>query len=168
MMRVVVREGTVADGLSLIPRLRIADIRECVLLAGENVEAAVSFTIENSQEVWVGELNGQVIAIGGCAFRGERPGFITGTPWLIASDEVMQHKKQLIVEGRKAVSRWREKCDLLYNFVHADNAAHIEWLRRIGFRMGRTYPEWGAGKAPFTFFFMPNPSCVSIQQPQLS
>lgn len=159
-MRTTVRQGTAEDALSLIPRLRIADLRECILLGGPDVETSVLRSVEGSDEVWVGEAGGKVIALGGVAFRGSKPGTLIGAPWLIGSDELLDHKRQLLLVGRVETERWLAQCDILCNFVHADNTAHIEWLKRIGYTMGKTIPSYGHGGAPFTFFSMMKKPCA--------
>lgn len=146
----MIRPGTLEDASSLAPRLRQADARELTLAAGPDLTATLRASIANSAESWAAEQSGEVIALGGVTFIAGPQRL--GVPWMVGSDELLQHPVKLVREGRRFVSLWGRQCDTLTNFVHAENRAHIEWLKRIGFTMGPVFPEWGHGKAPFIQF----------------
>lgn len=158
----VIREGTVADALSLSSRLRIADLREIILTAGPDVERTLVASVECSVECWAAEEHGVVIALGGLSMASSDVPI--GIPWLLGSDEVLKYPIRLVKEGRLAVARWESLCEVLTNMVHRDNRVHIEWLKKIGFSLGPTVPEWGEGKAPFIQFYRYSPPCAN-QQP---
>lgn len=151
MSPLIIRPGTLADARSLAPRLRPADERELKLSSGGTSRDILQASVSMSDEVWAGESEGVVIALGGLTlFDGPQR---LGVPWMVGSDELLQHPIKLVREGRRFVSQWEKRCQVMTNFVHAENHVHIEWLKRIGFTMGHTFPEWGHGKAPFIQFY---------------
>lgn len=151
MSRVLIREGRWQDAIDLAPRLRPADLLEMKLSSGPDIETTLLKSVALSDECWAGEEDGQLIALGGVAPFPGLPG--CGAPWLVASEEAVRRPIQLVKAGREYAARWGEKYPLLLNYVHAENAVHIAWLKRVGFTFGDTLPDYGIGKAPFTLFY---------------
>jgi len=148
-MSVVVRVVTTIDAAELAPRLREEDKRELELASGMSVEDALRASVDASDEVWIGEEDGKVIAVGGVRFI---HGF--GIPWLVATPEALKYPKKLVQVGRETTSRWVQNCTCLCNAAWSGNPRHIEWLKRIGFTFGMPLPD----KPQFLPFVMEKPN----------
>lgn len=146
----LIRPGRLQDAVALAGRLRRADALEALLATGDGEFDVLTSSVALSNECWAAEDGGKVIAVGGVTFDYERN---LGYPWLMGSDEMLKYPVTLVKVGREAVARWAPRCRTLMNYVHAENEVHIRWLKRIGFTMGQTIPEFGEGKAPFIHFY---------------
>jgi len=153
---VITRKATIADAAALFPRLREADRKEIALSSGDHTASVLVRSIEASEEAWA-VLNdaGEVFVLYGVARLGK-----FGGPWMVASPEVYRHSKELVKTGREWVVSLLPRYSRLFNFVHAENLRSIAWLKRLGFTIGELVPDFGAGKAPFHFFYQ-DPPCVS-------
>lgn len=149
MTDVLIRPATLQDAADLAPRLRDADLIELALSSLLPIADILMDSIRRSEEAWVGELDGKVIAIGGF---GIAKGTDIGCPWLVGSPEVLKHPLKLTRIGRQMVSRWSSRCSLMTNFTLQGNELHISWLKRIGFEVGAP-TLYGPFKAPFVQFY---------------
>lgn len=145
----VIREATQADVTAILPHLREADRRELELAAGPDLEATLRRAVETPGENLAGELDGEVVVLGGCAAGA--PG--VGVPWMVGTNKLTANLRTFVSLGEVMRARYEKQYDLLTNFVHAENAVHIRWLRHIGFSFGETIPDFGVGKAPFIQFY---------------
>jgi len=145
----VIREATHDDVIAIMPRLREADLLELELAAGPDVEATLRRAVETPGENLAGELDGEVVVLGGCASFSEG----VGVPWMVGTDALTRDLRTFIQLGEVMLARYEKQYTLLTNFVHAENAVHIRWLRHIGFSFGETIPDFGVGKAPFIQFY---------------
>lgn len=98
-------------------------------------------------------LTGEAVALLGVAPGGWMGG--PASPWLLGTDEVRRYGRDLVVMGRGAARVWAEHWPL-ENWVHADNAVAVAWLRRIGFALDDPAPRGPAG-AMFRRFSLPGP-----------
>lgn len=152
----VIREATQADVTAILPRLRKADRLELELSSGTDVEATLHRAIETPGENLAGGLDGEVVVLGGCA--SDSVG--VGVPWMVGTDKLTANLRTFIQLGGVMRARYEKQYALLTNFVHAENAIHIRWLRHIGFSFGETIPDFGVGKAPFIQFYRYSPCAI--------
>lgn len=75
----------------------------------------------------------------------------TGVPWVLAMDTLLGVKRDFLRQSRIYVAPMQEKFPLLENFVHADNALAIRWLRWCGFTVAGE-PEVINGERFFRFW----------------
>lgn len=119
------------DAHSLASRLRPADKLEIVLSLGRTdiLAALLEFIDVSSLECQAVVIDGTVEAIYGLAHGGGE----YNIPWMLGSEEVMRHKRQLLTWGRATLRYWADRYDLpLRNHVLGINRAHVNWLRHIG------------------------------------
>jgi hypothetical protein len=152
--QIVFRDATLADALSLAPRLRAGDLLEITLASGQTAEYVLVQSIGLSDGTAFAAIEsdtGVVIAMGGVVAHGE-----VGVPWLLGSEEVRKYPAVLICAARDSTLEWSKKHPTLINFVHAENRLAIRWLKHIGYTLGQLFPSYGAGKAPFYQFYRTN------------
>jgi len=149
MTKPVIRPGTVADAISLAPRLRPEDALEISLTSEDSLEKTLLDSLEQSTECFAAEVDGLVIAMGGFRLL---PGRI-GIPWMVGSPEIEEYPVSMVAAGRVAVDRWASQCDVMANVTHKDNVVHHRWLRHIGFTFLPEEVPVGPQRAPFLQFY---------------
>ena len=149
--QIIFRDATLEDALSLAPRLRAADLREITLATELTIEHVLVQSLGLSDGTAFAAIEsdtGLVIAMGGVVDQGA-----VGVPWLLGSEEVRKYPAVLICAARDITLEWSKKFPTLVNMVHAENLLSIRWLKHIGYTLGKLFPEYGAGKAPFYQFY---------------
>jgi hypothetical protein len=142
------REARLADAVDIAGRLRRADAVEIQFATGLPARSAVYQSFAASRRVWVATVNGRPECIFGIAEVNP----VVGCPWMVGTDEVLRHQRELLRAGRSIVEDMNAAYPLLENFVHADNTPSIRWLGRLGFRFKEPIP-FGPQKQPFIPFF---------------
>ncbi|WP_419810805.1 hypothetical protein [Bacterioplanoides sp.] len=118
----------------LSKHLRESDADEVRSASGEyslwkTLDAAVNASYECHVAV---DDDGIPVAVFGVAPYGE-----FAAPWLLGTDSLLQHRRELMSWGRSFVQRWLEEHRQLMNFVDKRNAVSIRWLKRLGFTIGK-------------------------------
>lgn len=145
----IVRRAVEADCHVMFPKLREQDRNEIALSSGDHTVAVMLRSLSVSDEAWVAVNDaGEPFCIYGV---GNVQGY--GSPWMVATPEVHRYAKRLVRDGRKWVASIQSRYPLLFNFVHSENSASISWLSSLGFTVGELVPEYGAGRAPFHYFY---------------
>ena len=147
---VIVREARVADAVALAPRLREADRRECLAHTGIVPEFILPHSVASPGLTWAFEHEGECIGLFGLDVVDRHPDF--GIVWMMTSDEVFKHKRQLLRESPVWLDKLHRIYPLLGNHVDARNTVHIRWLKWLGFSMLRVIPEFGPERRPFIEF----------------
>lgn len=136
-------------------RIRASDIREMQLAAAgyhPNAVLAASLmgTLSSSGKAFTAFDGAEVVAIGGYSVQEHAV-----TPWLIASDSLQVHSKQLLRHSRAFLADLQRDFPgrVVCNYVNQDNAPARAFLQSLGARIVPT-----PGRADFDFFFFP--SCV--------
>jgi hypothetical protein len=131
------RKATLQDADLLSRRLREADKRELMAGSEKSPFESLAFGVRNSIESWTAydEQEPDIpIAMFGCK-ETDTPGY--ATIWLLSSDglfDTLSYVKALIGEAPKFLAAWLYKYDVLFNRVHRENTAHINWLKYLGAR----------------------------------
>ena len=68
------------------------------------------------------------------------------SPWMLGTDEMLRHGKEIVKLSRTFVKRWASAHGVLSNFVDTRNTTSIAWLKRTGFRMGEPEPFGSRGQ----------------------
>lgn len=145
----IIRPSRESDCHALFPILRQQDRTEIELSSGDRSVDVLVRALRSSDEAFTAISNdGTVFGMYGVA---DVQGL--GSPWMVASPEVYRYSKALVKDGREWVRQMQSRYPVLFNFVHADNAASIAWLRKLGFTIGELVPDYGAGRAPFYLFY---------------
>ena len=74
-----------------------------------------------------------------------------GTPWMVATDDIHKISRQFIKGSKHAVNEMLKTYPFLYNLVHYQNQASIDWLTWLGFTI---CDEFVGPKNQFYFFWM--------------
>jgi hypothetical protein len=142
------REPTEADILYVAANMRKQDQIEVRLSNGFSpIEAVRQGCATGNAATFV--INGVACAI----FGAERDGLLSDVAvlWLLGTDDLFKHPKQLVKYGRKVVTALFDRYSLLYNYVHVNNDASIRWLKSMGFEFQE--PEmYGVYKSKFVKF----------------
>lgn len=138
-----------AHAADLAPRLREADRREVQAAFGRPAEAILAAGFRNARRCWTVAAGGRPIAMFGVGRRREPR---IGTAWLLASDELRGHRRQLRREGPYWVDLMMTGHDVLANFVAADNHVAIRWLSWLGFEFLALHRGAGIGGEDFWEF----------------
>ncbi|RED53490.1 hypothetical protein [Aestuariispira insulae] len=135
------------DAFQLAPNLREADKQEVITSTGKDPLKVIQESLEISSEAYsIVSPEGQVIGIFGlCAV----PDGSLGIPWLLASPEILKHRRHFLSECRGWIERFQDKHNVLANCVDARNTISIRWLEWCGFQKVQTHQSWGLSNLPF-------------------
>lgn len=150
MSVVELREATAADAEYIIDHLRSADVEEIRAAYGDNVQDVAIESVTLADESYVGAYEGVPFAlfgVGSVSFTSN-----TGTPWLIGTDEITKHSKQVLVVSRAMIKDWMTRYAKLENYVDARNTVSIRWLKWLGFTIDEAQP-YGVAGLPFHRFW---------------
>lgn len=129
--------------------LRAADRAECQATLGEKAEIAVTHSAVYSDLTWVSvDAEGTPICAYGLTLLED-----VAVPWLLGTDEMWKYRRELVRDARQWVDEQAERFGPLENFVHADNAVHVRWLKHLGFRFdAKPYPLGLDGELFYRFY----------------
>jgi hypothetical protein len=152
---VTIRPATVADCVSLAPRLRKEDAEEAYAASGKFPEQALRASL--GKDTSVVTIGGTPEMIFGCPRVDE----ITGSPWMLGTPVVISPKWRtaFLRTTRIAVEAWQDQYPLLHNFIDARNTAHMRWLRWLDFHFIARNDHHGPLGLPF-YEFVRIKSCV--------
>ena len=77
----------------------------------------------------------------------------TGSPWMLGTPEVEQHRRALIDCGRTYTAAMLMQYERLENHVDARNKRSVAWLQRLGFKLEPAAPHGPLG-LPFHRFWI--------------
>jgi hypothetical protein len=129
--------------------MREADRREVWAYSRHKPEEALRVSLSRSlfaRTVIVDGLPVLMYGVGVPALLGS-----TGSPWLLATDAVYEVLFSFLKYSRVVVRHMQSLFPRLENYVHADNALSVRWLRWCGFSIDDT-PELFNGE-PFYLFW---------------
>ena len=114
--------------------------KELQLLRDCDVEETIRDCIVNADEAWVA-LNEEGII---CLFGITRPSLLSekGFPWLITTNLVKKHKKNLLKGARISIKYWLTKYESLENYIPVGLDRLLKWARWAGFTV---YPAEAIG-----------------------
>lgn len=126
-----VRPATIADAVSIAPRLRQADQQEISASLGIPAEFALVATVHHSKVALAIEEDGEVIGLFGAD---PIPVFDnTAQVWMVMTDAIHSISMQFLREGGEWLERLHEVAPLLTNYTDKRNTLHHRWLRWLGF-----------------------------------
>lgn len=130
--------------------MRDADRRECEAL-GRSPKEALRMGLRTSLYALTAiEDTGEPTAMFGLNVASALTG--TATPWLLGTDRIFMHSRELICTGSKLLKRWKSEYPCMENIVSADNDRAILLLKHWGAEIGRSEQMHG-GVAFLTFRF---------------
>ncbi len=110
--------------------MRAVEVLECAA-TGRTPLAALWRATHGSVGVLTATLGEEPIAILGLWPISIMAG--KAAPWMLGTDAVMQQGRALLRLPAMIIPRWQAAYPRLENHVHAENAASIRWLTRLGF-----------------------------------
>lgn len=145
------RTATEDDARYIASRLRAADLREIDAASGKHpLEVAlVGFRHSPVCRVVTRDDDKPIALYGVIPW----PCGTSGFPWLIATDEVTTSQRMRFLRTIKPDSRSVEIFATMRGYVHADNTAHIEWIRWLGYSLSPTPEPHGHRGEPFIQFW---------------
>lgn len=134
---------------SLAPRLRAADLAEIEASTGGDPLDVLLVSIALSDAAWTWFIDGVPHMIGGVSPHPTDP--TCGVPWAMGSDEVSNHKGELLamLAGRQLWAS--ERYTRMENHVDARNKPALKFLRMAGFTIHPPEP-FGVLGLPFHRF----------------
>jgi hypothetical protein len=69
-----------------------------------------------------------------------------GSPWMLGTPVLDANSRVLVRRTPAYIARMLRAFPHLVNFVHADNATSVRWLRRLGFTLHPTEPYGARGE----------------------
>lgn len=131
--------------------LRAADVAEIKAASGDDVQVEnilhEANRISETCDVGISHRTGLPTLIRGIARLDDS----TGVIWMVATDELTEYPRYVLVEGRRFVEHHLANYDVLYNYADVRNTASLNWLERIGFTFDPPAPFGPAG-LPFQRF----------------
>jgi hypothetical protein len=113
--------------------MRAADVRELWLSHRMKPREALHKTFDLHGPHWTGRWAGQPVAMFGIATSCSLTK--CGTPWMLATDEMLEHKREFLYMSKKYMKIAEANFNYLENYVHEDNEASIKWLQWLGFEI---------------------------------
>ena len=114
-------------------RMRADDVLECAGF-GHSPKQGLRSALRASSECWTAKVNGRPEAMFGLVVESALGG--KGKPWMLGTDEIYRHPRQMLRGGRFMLNRWLDSIPHLSGAVSMDNARAIRMLRRWGFQIG--------------------------------
>ena len=143
MVDVQIRPSQPGDADTLFESLRPADLAECLAYGDADVLGGIRDSLRRSMLCWTAEIDGELAAVLGVAPINFIGG--VGAPWMLGTLVLDAHARILVRETPDYIARMLRAFPHLINFVHAENATSIRWLRRLGFTLHAPQPYGRAG-----------------------
>lgn len=132
------------DAINLAPKLREIDKLEVECL-GHTPEAGLlsGFSLPNAVMLSAFNPNNEIILM--CGVSDCPTNSKAGVIWMLASNEIQQHKRDILKLSKSTLILLSNNYDYVYNFVHKDNKTSIRWLQWCGFTVDKsnTYKQGG-------------------------
>lgn len=119
--------------------MRHADAVEVDASSGHTPIEALQFSVNASQFSAVASMNGVPFVVFGLSIRRCITGDV-GHPWLLGTGDIVTHAREFLKHSYTVRDEMLNQCPLLMNYVHADNRKSIQWLSRLGFKIGPAQP----------------------------
>jgi hypothetical protein len=119
--------GTIAT------RMRPDDVVECRAL-GRTPKDALRIGLRTSVEAWTAKVDGRAEAMFGVVVTSALGG--AGTPWMLGSEAVYRHPREMLRFGPLILSRWLDSTPSLSNVISLGNTRALRMLRRWGCQTG--------------------------------
>lgn len=140
----------------LAPRLRREDAEEIRISTGQEPLDVLRDGLKMSRPCRVFILNGEL-----CGISGTVPSFASGTVWMLGTPGIERYARTFLRHSRAEFARVIEGYRYVQNYVWAENALHIRWIKWIGCEFGNLHTINGQ---PFLHFTYENKQPCVLQQ----
>lgn len=145
----IIRPTLREDCIALSKTLRKADLQEIHHGSGLDPEAALLYSFAVSDFCYTVCVEDEIVMIFGVSGLDG----VEGCPWMMASDLLLQIKRDFVKECRRFVAAMLDRYHHLENWVWSGNKIHIYWLEWLGFTIEPHQP-YGIDGEPFHRFYM--------------
>ena len=139
-----IKPTTREDCIELAKKLRKADLEEISHASGLSPQDSLLYSVAVSEFNYTVWLDDEIVMIFGVGH---------GCPWMMASDLLLQVKREFVKECRRFVLAMLDRYGHLENYVWSGNKIHIYWLEWLGFTIEPAKPH-GINGEPFHRFYM--------------
>jgi len=147
----IIRSARIGDAQELIPRIRLADLRELEATTCLSPQDALSASIVASAPAFsVIETNALVIGMFGIVPDRFDPAY--GCGWLVGADALTENPLYFLRLSRMWIRNLHRQYRVIWNRVDARNEVHIRWLKWCGFFITRRIESYGVESRPFWEF----------------
>ena len=148
---------------AMAPHLRDADREEILISTRMTPAESLHYSMTMSPIAYTALEGDTPICMFGAGTA--NPLSFTGSPWLLATDDLDRWGFQLGKLCRRYVVEMFDRFDYLCNYVDERNTKAVRWLEWIGFTIHDAAPHGPYGM-PFHKFDMEAPTCVRSNTPQ--
>lgn len=138
--------------VEIASNMREADRIEVKASSGLTPYESLKYSCDKSNFTVVVMVDDMPIAVFGLSVINALTGL--GTPWLLSSEEAMNHKREFFKLSPSIIQEMLSICPKLYNYVHAENKVSIKWLKWLGFTVESDPVEYGVKGEKFHKFYM--------------
>jgi|TARA_Y100000310_G_scaffold171987_2_gene172106 hypothetical protein len=131
-------DSTVEHAQFLANHLRQEEILEVTAASRLSIYDTIMSSINRSVEVQTVLWDGDVIAIVGL-----QPHSVLSdkaSPWLLTTEEVKRHPRELLRLSRQFLERWIQQYSLLENYIDSRYEPSLRWARKVGFTVEEPQP----------------------------
>jgi hypothetical protein len=127
------RLPTEDDIVELAKAMRQSDRDELSAVTDQSILCSVRASVLNSHQdyLWAYHVDGVLVLIYGCTR--------SGSPWMLGTDELNKHIKELTVRTKLVVRMMLEQWPILSNVIDVRQKMTIRWLKTIGFQFKETF-----------------------------
>lgn len=122
----------------LAANLREADRAELLACGVTDAQRAIETSLSLSTHMVAAVAGGRCAAILGATPLSLLDG--RGSPWMLGTDLVVKHRRALMADSPAYIRAMLRAYPHLVNWVHADNAVAVRWLRHAGFTLHEPEP----------------------------
>lgn len=146
----IVRPSVGADVLVIAANLRADDLAEVVAASELTPVQAIGLGYAESRPCFTVEFEGRPAAIFGVVPSPVMERF--GTVWMLGTNDIALFHRPFLRQSTEWLNKVTADYDIVGNVVDERNKKHIRWLRWLGFRFIKRYPEYGRLGLPFLEF----------------
>jgi hypothetical protein len=146
-MEYVIRGASDDDIYKLAPIMRDLDREEVWASSALSPLEALQGCLQTSDEAFTALADGEPF----CMF-GVSPLTSLGSkavPWLLTSQDIVQHQKQLLRYSKRIAYIWLDKYSILENYVDARHGPGLRWAKWVGFSISEEPYSFGPFQMPF-------------------
>jgi hypothetical protein len=145
----VIKPTVREDCIKLAETLRKEDLEEISHASGLAPQESLLYSLAVSERCYTVWFEDEIVLIFGCGGVEE----MYGCPWMLASDRLLDVKRDFVRDCRRIVDAMLIRFRYLENYVWAGNKIHIHWLKWLGFTIEPATP-FGINGEPFHKFYM--------------
>lgn len=133
------RQPTPDDIDELAARMRPADVAECHAAGVTDLRECIADGVQHSDPCWAALADGEVAAIFGARPLGSLLNPVAAV-WLLGTPVLSANRRAFARHTPRYIRTMLQAYPHLVNYVHADNAPAVRFLRHHGFTLHEAVP----------------------------